>query len=267
MLLEAALIFGVTLLAGAVPLVFRGSDRILHLCIAFATGIFLGVLFLDLLPEVAEMAGATHAHAEAESVAPAGAEPGGSDHGGGAPPGLLVWGCVLLGVVGLFLIESLILNGGGHGDEHRHLTVGWATFVGLSIHALTSGLGMAAGALNPELVTPFLVSILSHKVAESFSLTTVFMLAGFSFRKTWLLLVAFAFVTPVGVELGSLLARRVPGVALEVLTGLAAGTFLFVALGDLLPEVFHRRIDAGRKVLLLGLGAAVTVLVHLLPAR
>jgi zinc transporter ZupT len=149
------------------------------------------------------------------------------------------------------------------GDRGEHATVGWTVLFGLSVHAFTAGLGLAATLSRPDLAASVFISIISHKGVEGFSLTTVFMLAGFGRRKILALIGAFALVTPAGVLLGSLLRQHLDNFGVEIMMALAAGTFLFVALGDLLPEVFHRRIDAAYKVLLLLAGIAVSFLIHL----
>jgi zinc transporter ZupT len=188
-----------------------------------------------------------------------------------------MWIFVLIGVVGLFVLEHLVFRGGHqpdlrqdnrnhsveHSDRREHITVGYAVLFGLSIHAFTAGLGLAAVANRPALATSVFLSIISHKGVEGFSLTTVFMLAGFRLRRILLLILGFSLVTPAGVLLGSLVSRQLDGFGVEVMTALAAGTFLFVALCDLLPEVFHRRIDAAIKVLLLFVGVAVSCLIHI----
>ena len=43
----------------------------------------------------------------------------------------------------------------------------------------------------------------------------------------------------------------------EVLTGLTAGTFLWVATGDMLPEVFHTQDRRWVKLLLLMIGILI----------
>jgi len=276
MIVYSLVIFAIAVVAGLVPLVAKRNDRLLHLLIAFATGIFLGVVFLHFLPEVARM-GAEAAHGE-------GAEAG---HLHGKPD---LWIFVLVGVVGLFILEGLVFRGRahpeipsndpphahahdrahdhrhGHADstpDHReHTTVGYAVLFGLSVHAFTAGLGLAATLGKPSLAASVFLSIISHKGVEGFSLTTVFMLAGMRLRRTLCLLGAFALVTPVGILLGSVVRQLLDEFGVEVMMALAAGTFLFVALGDLLPEVFHRRIDAVYKVLLLVVGIVVSALVH-----
>jgi zinc transporter ZupT len=99
---------------------------------------------------------------------------------------------------------------------------------------------------------------LSHKPAEAFSLVSVLLLSQMPQRTVLLLLAAYAMVSPVGIAAGRLFAANMPDHLLAPAEGLAAGTFLYVAVGELLPEVFHGRKDRGMKVLLLlaGIGGA-----------
>ena len=48
----------------------------------------------------------------------------------------------------------------------------------------------------------------------------------------------------------------------SILTALSAGTFLYVSLCELLPEVFHRRQDGPLKISLLLIGVAAMWYVH-----
>ena len=101
-----------------------------------------------------------------------------------------------------------------------------------------------------------LVAILAHKGFESFSLASVFGLAGMARTKIVALIVAFSLVTPLGLLLGGSLVAGVRESGVGVATALATGTFLYVSLCELLPEVFHRRQDGPLKIVLLGLGVA-----------
>lgn len=233
-----ALVF-TTLLGGFVPLFVRRSSRVLHLFVCCATGVFLGIVFLHLLPEVAEMS---------------------AEEGGASP--VVVWMCVLVGVAGLYLLEKLVLSRREESDPH--VAVGWGSFFGLCIHAFTAGLGLAAASTQPELEGPVLLSLVAHKVAEGFSLATVFLLGGLERKRIAGLLVVFALVTPAGLLLGGGLVQSLSTTGVQVFTALAAGTFLFVALCDLLPEVFHERDDTGAKLALLAAGVAASLALHLL---
>lgn len=233
----ALTVFALVIGAGALPLLLKPSERVLHAVIAIASGFFLGVTFLHLLPEIAH---------QSHSVA--------------------MWGCVLVGVLAVFFAEVLLRHGDPHQHQHDHShehdhpahhgghrVVGIASFVGLSVHTLGGAIGIGL-SFDPEkaaLREALVSATLSHKGAEAFSLVSVLLLSALARRNIVLLLGAYALVTPVGIALGRLFAKSLPQTLLLPAEGLAAGTFLYVAVGELLPEVFHGRKDRGTKVLLL----------------
>src|SRR5262249_39934284 len=97
-----------------------------------------------------------------------------------------------------------------------------------------------------------------------FSLASVLLLAELPRKSIARLLVAYALVTPVGIAIGRALMGAIQSDALvhaeDVASGLAAGTFLYVAVAELLPEVFHGTADRGLKVVLILLGIAASTL-------
>ncbi|MFO1009800.1 MAG: SO_0444 family Cu/Zn efflux transporter [Planctomycetota bacterium] len=239
----AALLFVASLIGALLPLYRRWSDRGLHVFVALAAGIFLGTIFLHLLPHLAGVEGDGHAHA---------AEAG--------EPGLLPWVAALLGLLILFAIERVWLPSwtrSASADPHTGLWV--ATFVGLSLHAVTAGVALTAILADPTARTQFLVSILIHKATETFSLATVMRLANLGRPRTIALLLFFAAIEPAGLLFGSGLLGFGHGID-SVLLGLACGTFLYVAVCDLLPEVFHGRERPGVKLFAVVVGVGISAL-------
>ena len=106
-----------------------------------------------------------------------------------------------------------------------------------------------------------LLAILAHKGFESFSLASVFSMTEISRGRLIALLVAFSLVTPLGLLIGDALTGLLGG-GISILTSLAAGTFLYVCLCELLPEVFHRRQDGPMKLGLLIAGVTLMWAVH-----
>ena len=314
-MLDALVIFAVGLAGGLAPLFLRWSDRQHHAALAFSTGIFLGAVFLHLLPVVGQAAGDTpvdpvpvEVSADVPSEGPSeGAEvdlthdhdgdgvpdhgpgsPGyvedgtadvsddphaGHDHEGDAHAGHVhgpigPWLWVLVGVLGVFLIEALMIpgsthgHGHGHDDAQRHAAVGWAALIGLSVHSLTAGVALAAVQGEDALAGVMLLAILAHKGFESFSLAAVFSMSEISRKRLILLLVLFSCVTPLGLLVGGTITEFLRPGGIAILTYLAAGTFLYVCLCELLPEVFHRRQDGPLQIGLLGAGVAVMWCVH-----
>lgn len=276
---EIAAIFGVAVLGGAVPFFVRWNERGLHVALALATGVFLGAVFLHLLPEVAaqSVAGIEHAAelpldpgAGAAEDGHAGEDHSGHDHGPGEHGSqahaahfhgdLLPWLAMLVGVLGVYLVEALVLRTHDHDDLHRHRAVSIAALLGLAVHALMAGLAYASmGGIGQGAL---LLAILAHKGFESFSLTTIFQLAHFKRSQVALVTIGFALVTPIGILLGDTLASGLGRPGINVLNALAAGTFLYVCLCELLSEVFHHREDGAAKMALLAVGVATMWFAH-----
>ncbi len=227
----------IALAGGVLPLLVRWSDRRLHVALALSTGIFLGAVFLHVLPDL-----------------PASAAGGLNDHA--------LWAFVLVGVLAVYLAETLFLH--AHHDaenpDQHHRAVGWAALFGLSVHSLTSGVGLAFAATDPALATPMFLAVIGHKGFEAFSLASVFQLGKFPPRAILLVMTLFAAITPIGYLAGDLMSGWLAGAGIAVAVAMAAGSFLYVSLCELLPEVFHDREDGLLKILLLLSGIFVMTL-------
>ncbi len=224
----AGLLLLVHLAGAAPPLLARWSPRGLHFFVSVSAGVFLGAIFLHLLPELAA-----------------------------SRDGLLPWIAALAGLVLLFFLERIVLARPAGADPHA--LVWTSSYIGLAFHSFATGLGFAPVAADQALLWPFVGPMAVHKGAESFSLATVMRLAGLPRRRAALLLALYSLSTPAGLLLGGFLAAGGAGSSVAgVLSGLACGTFLYVAVGDLLPEVFHGDGPPASGVagLLLGIAAA-----------
>jgi len=240
--------FGAAMLGALLPLHKRWSRRGLHRFVSIAAGIFLGSLFLHLLPELA--AGGEHAHG-AESALEQATE-----------PSMLPWAALLGGFLLLFVVERVWLQGRESSEGHdSHSVLLSATFVGLALHAFTMGVGLSAVLDHNHGGWSLLASLLPHKAAEAFSLAAVMNLAHVSRARSMSYLVLFAAITPLGLVFGHL-STALGGAAAPLLTGFACGTFLYVAVCDLLPEVFHDTERSWTKLgwVLLGIGIVVLTL-------
>ena len=140
--------------------------------------------------------------------------------------------------------------------------VGLAALVGLSLHSIADGLGLSAGADVPELRSALTMAVVSHKAIGGFTLVAALMLSRLDRRRVFAILVAFSLITPLAALGRIALVPELAAASLDMLTAFAAGTFMYVALCDLLPEVFHERRDGAWKILLLFGGVAISHLTH-----
>ena len=116
---------------------------------------------------------------------------------------------------------------------------------------------LALAAVDARLGAMIFVSILAHKAPAAFSLTSLFLLGKMSRMKSFWLLVIFSLMTPLGALLLGPIFSDISAAALGYFTGITAGTFLYIATGEMLPEVFHTRENRWTKLLLLLLGVVI----------
>ncbi len=246
----ALLLFASVAIGGLLPYTRRWSEEGLHSLVALSAGIFLGTVFLHLVPELAAAASAAGDYNPADHV--------GHGHGplsGGV--GGWVWAAFAGGLAGLWLIERFVVHphiaAKGHGSQHQ---LAWrATLFGLSVHALLTGLGLAGLAERPGHWALWSAMLL-HKLTEGFSLGTLLRLAHLRVGIAAAIVIGFSLVAPGGLALGRLLAVEL-GPFADLLTAFAAGTFLFVALFELMPEVVHGGGSWLRRGLLVAAGVAL----------
>jgi len=238
LILYTAGIFLVAIIGGLPPIFRKWSDRQLHLFIAFGAGVFLGAIFLHLLPE---------AFSEG--------------------PVDIASSMVLFGFVIILLVERILL--GSHkfhcGDScgHRHQVIGMVALIGLSVHSFTEGFGLGVGTIDAEVGFIIFIAIIAHKAIAAFSLSTIFQLAKFSVKKTLGLILLFSLMAPVGAFISLPFIQSLREISLAIPTGITAGTFLYVAALDMIPEAFHSDKERASSFVWLILGIFAMFLVKI----
>ncbi|UCC45159.1 MAG: ZIP family metal transporter [Candidatus Zixiibacteriota bacterium] len=228
LLIYSAILFLAAVSGGLLVLVRRWSDEHLHFFLSLGAGIFLGAVFIHLLPE----------SMEAENPK-------------------LIGFLVLAGFLLLFFVERFLLSRGDGGYDFGHQVIGLTALIGLSIHAIIDGLGLALASEDPTHGSVLVISILAHKVPAAFALVSLLRLAKLPLSRLYACLGLFSIMTPLG---ALLLAPLIPNGEREIMvqiTGIVTGSFLYIATCELLPEVFHGRHRQWIKLGLLLAGIAV----------
>jgi zinc and cadmium transporter len=216
-------LFSVVIVAGAllgalIPL-FTRKDRLVVGLLAFAAGVMFGSAFFDMLPEAFR------------------------------DGGYAVFSFVPLGFALLFVLERYVL---AHTCEeppefatHAHGPMGLAAFFGLSAHTLFDGLALGSSAAAAIGVTAF-TAIVAHKVPASVSLASILKSEGRSKKQILGFVTLFGLMVPLGAGIYFGLARLVTFTDLAPRAlAFSAGTFLYIAVSDLLPHV-NRHKHQGR---------------------
>jgi zinc and cadmium transporter len=182
-------------------------SKILLILVAFSAGTLLGSAFLHLLPEAIEKF--------------VGAE-------------LFLW--LLGGFVLFFFIEKILQWHHCHELDHIH-TLGLVSLIADSIHNFTDGLIIAAAFLTNlplGLITTLTIAV--HEIPQEIGDLGILLYSGFDKVKALLLNFLAASVVLFGGLTGYFIFGYVERFTAFLLP-LAAGSFIYIASSDLIPEI------------------------------
>jgi zinc transporter 1/2/3 len=212
---------------------------------AFAGGVFLGAGLIHMLPDAQE---------GFKSIV------GDTDY----PWFALI--CVV-GFLFIFLLERVLLH---HSHSHQVESTPklalypYILMFILSIHSIIAGfaLGIEDRSLQAVII---LIAVLAHKGTASFALG-ISLLRGKVEKKKFISTISFfSFMTPLGIILGYLFSILLSGTAEQrfeaIFDSLAAGTFLYIAILDILNEEFSERSRLFAKYAFLLAGFGIMALV------
>ena len=219
--------------------------------VSFAVGALLGAVFLELLP-----------HALAD---------------GDAPSVMLT---VLIGLLGFFLLEKLVLWRHAHGhdahsderdeSEHDHALhadggrSGLMILIGNAVHNFCDGIVIAAAFIAGEgLGIATTLAIVAHAVPQQVGDFAVLLHSGFARTKAFAYNVAAGVATLAG-ALAAYGALADMQQVLPVVLAIAAASLLYVAVADLIPSL-HRRsepVETAKQMLWIVLGVGIIAVTH-----
>jgi zinc and cadmium transporter len=205
----------VALTGGLIPL--ETLHRRLSVLLAFGAGTLIAVAWLDLIPEAAELA------------APAGTGIG------------TICALALSGFVAFYLIEQFLgmHSAGQHG--HRHGLVGPFLLVGDALHNFADGVAIAVAFLaGPSVGVATTLAVVLHELPQEVSDFAILLAQGYSRARALSLLLLVQFTALLGALGAYFLTSALEG-ARAALMAIAAGSFLYIAAADLLPELLRRR--------------------------
>jgi len=205
------------------------AERLLPLGDAFAGGIFLGAGLLHMLADAQE-----NFKAFAGDV--------------GFPVVLFVCGC---GFLLIFFLERVLLGGEDVGAMSKGRPVyPFVLTLVLSVHSIIAGTSLGLDKTLMSSVVIF-IAIVAHKGSAAFALSSSLRAAEVSVSRSYGIIALFSIMTPAGILLGTafnvfLTSRAAVGIEAGF-DALAAGTFIYVGVVDIMEEVFRSRQDRGLK--------------------
>ncbi len=222
-LIAVVVIFLVGISSGLFPLRFavsKGDQLLFSIGNSLAGGIFLGAGLLHLLPDGIEfLSGVT-------------------DY-----PLAMLLAAGSLGIL-LFLEKVIFIESDAHNMENIGKSSAFEPYLLaliLSIHSFIAGAALGIEKTILASVALF-IAIIAHKGGAAFALGISMIRAGVLKRRHIKVILLFSIMTPLGIFLGSALSRAFGSSTGQVLEGvfdsLAAGTFIYVAVLDIIEEEF-----------------------------
>jgi zinc and cadmium transporter len=213
-----SLIGGVVSLVGGLALIWNhhAARKIITPLLAFAAGAFLGASFLDILPEALGM---------------------------GVEPGHIML-AALAGFVVFFILERMIMVFRWKSDGHDHSdhteSLPFLVILGDSIHNFLDGIVIALAYIaHPILGLTTTFGVAAHEIPQEIGDFSILLNHGWSKKRIILVNILQSLLTIPGVIVGFY-----AGIYLEpylpYLLGATAGTFIYIAASDLIPEIHHR---------------------------
>ena len=229
----------------AASLTINVLGRIVHHLVSLSAGVLLGTALLNILPEAFESKA--------------------------SPQSLFM--TLLAGLLFFFLLEKAELYRHGHhheGDEHHHHhgfdkhqagRGGWTVLLGDSIHNFCDGIIIAAAFLTDTRLGMFTaLAIIAHEIPQEVGDYIVLLNAGLSRRKALLYNAMSGMAAVVGGVVGYVVVG--PWEALfPYLLVVAASSFIYVAVADLIPQLQHRLTLKETVAQLSWLGAGLLIVV------
>ena len=221
-------------------------SRVVQHLVSLSTGVLLGTALLDVLPEAFESPSAS-------------------------PQALFA--TLLCGLLFFFLLEKAELYRHSHhheGDSHHHHhgfdqqqagRGGWSLIMGDSIHNFCDGIIIAAAFLtDTRLGVVTSLAIIAHEIPQEVGDFIVLLNAGFSRRKALL----YNAISGGAAVVGGVIGYFIVGPWQELfpyLLVVAASSFIYVAVADLIPQLQQRLTLRATLAQLGWLGAGLAIVI------
>ncbi|MDH3888339.1 MAG: ZIP family metal transporter [Gammaproteobacteria bacterium] len=238
-----------SVLAAALFLVLSEPLRnhVLPHLVSFATGTLLGAAFLGLLPHALDTVVSTDVH--------------------------IIPMTVLLGLLGFFLLEKMVLWRHCHADhcevhapdqKSREHSTGAMILVGDGLHNFLDGILIAAAFLTDiHLGVVTSVAVAAHEIPQEVGDFAVLLHSGFSRKRAFIYNILTSLTTVVGGVLAWFALQYVEAV-LPFVLAIAASSFIYIAVADLIPTL-HQRVEGSatfQQIALIAVGILLIYAAH-----
>jgi zinc and cadmium transporter len=225
---------GLLVASGVLLIKDSARTRLIPWLVSYAVGALLGVSMLRLLPTALEDL-----------------------------PSTPVFGTLLLGILLFFVLEKLVLWRHCHiHDCEVHESSVFPVLIGDAIHNFVDGAVVAAAVVTSiPLGISTAIAVAAHEIPQEVGDFAILLHAGYSRTRALLLNVLSSLASALGAVAAIVAFDTLPPL-LPYFLALAAASFLYVAMADLIPGLHRGRTDASsmRQILLIAAGVATMLL-------
>ncbi len=214
--------------------------QIIKLLLAFSGGFLLSIAFTHFIPDLY--------HEESASI------------------GIYI----LIG----FLIQLLMefFSGGiehGHVHVHKGQKMPWGMFLSLSVHSILEGIPLGNQLMGFEILSShnhgndnsLLLGILFHQLPVAIALMTLLVNTNLTLLKSWLVLMLFGIMTPLGVAIGMLTLPGEFGLDYHVILAIVVGMFLHISTTIIFETSENHKFNL-LKLLAIFVGCGLAFVMH-----
>jgi zinc transporter ZupT len=214
--------------------------QIIKLLLAFSGGFLLSIAFTHFIPDLY--------HEESASI------------------GIYI----LIG----FLIQLLMefFSGGiehGHVHVHKGQKMPWGMFLSLSVHSILEGIPLGNQLMGFEILSShdhgndnsLLLGILFHQLPVAIALMTLLVNTNLSLVKSWIVLMLFGIMTPLGVAIGMLTLPGEFGLDYHVILAIVVGMFLHISTTIIFETSENHKFNL-LKLLAIFVGCGLAFVMH-----
>lgn len=236
--LHITLLIGAVILGGMIVTLLNRFDqrKLIKIMLAFSGGFLLSIAFIHFLPELY----ASHS----------------------AAIGLYI----LIG----FLVQLFLeyFSGGiehGHIHAHKDKAIPIVLFVSLSIHSFIEGIPLAMPEVQHEGHThlssdSLLMGILFHQTPVAIALMTLLLNSSFTKAKSWIILILFSLMTPLGLLFGYFSQDQIAFLDMDKLLAVVVGMFLHISTTIIFESTENHRFNFVKLIsILVGVSLALAI--------
>jgi zinc transporter ZupT len=225
------------LLGGFIVYYFKATNKtqLIKLALAFSGGFLLAIIFQHLIPDLY--------HDEHHAIG--------------------------IYVLSGFLIQLVLeyFSGGiehGHVHVHKGQPLPWVLFISLSLHSIIEGIPLGNGIAGIEVHEhqhthdSLFLGIIFHQVPVAIALMTLLLNTSLKIWQSWLVMLAFAIMTPLGVGLGLFVSTENLGIDTHVVLAVVVGMFLHISTTIIFETSENHKFNLLKLVsILVGAGLAM----------